>query len=333
MFMHYIHTNSILKFVTTFLLYIANLVSTNTRDVFMGKQKFRLSHMIPNAWFYRLRDMNTAMTATTTASAPHNKNPLSTSNNHPRNSLCYTPKLYSSPSNRTTTINRPPVPKHVLGSIYIRATESAYTNQDLFLSPSSSCFDSPLFDSIPLLDRPFSTTCGCGVISSSIADLELEFNEISYTKSVQDSNGHELIQKPPQIRTKSKMDTSTKPKENDQESAVSIKTIEENIHDNNNMKTKKKKLISGSNSSKVCKKVVGDDEKKFSSSCCIVKSTFDPCKDLKESMMEMIVDYNIRESQDLEKLLAFYLSLNSNEYHGIIVKAFEEIWLTSKFLV
>ncbi|KAJ0556122.1 putative transcription factor OFP family [Helianthus annuus] len=102
------------------------------------------------------------------------------------------------------------------------------------------------------------------------------------------------------------MDTSTKPKENDQESAVSIKTIEENIHDNNNMKTKKKKkLISGSNSSKVCKKVVGDDEKKFSSSCCIVKSTFDPCKDLKESMMEMIVDYNIRESQDLEKLLAF----------------------------
>jgi uncharacterized protein (TIGR01568 family) len=43
-------------------------------------------------------------------------------------------------------------------------------------------------------------------------------------------------------------------------------------------------------------------------------------------MVEMIVENNIRGSKDLEDLLACYLSLNSKEYHYIIVKAFEQIW-------
>uniref|UniRef100_A0A2P2Q1V0 Transcription repressor n=1 Tax=Rhizophora mucronata TaxID=61149 RepID=A0A2P2Q1V0_RHIMU len=43
-------------------------------------------------------------------------------------------------------------------------------------------------------------------------------------------------------------------------------------------------------------------------------------------MMEMIVENNMQSSKDLEELLACYLSLNSNEYHDLIVKAFEQIW-------
>ncbi|KAK9124706.1 hypothetical protein Sjap_014308 [Stephania japonica] len=64
----------------------------------------------------------------------------------------------------------------------------------------------------------------------------------------------------------------------------------------------------------------------LSDSFAVVKSSFDPQKDFRESMVEMILENNIRASKDLEELLACYLSLNSNEYHDLIVKAFEQIW-------
>jgi uncharacterized protein (TIGR01568 family) len=58
----------------------------------------------------------------------------------------------------------------------------------------------------------------------------------------------------------------------------------------------------------------------------VVKSSFDPQKDFRESMMEMIVENNIKASKDLEDLLACYLSLNSDEYHDLIIKVFKQIW-------
>lgn len=58
----------------------------------------------------------------------------------------------------------------------------------------------------------------------------------------------------------------------------------------------------------------------------MMKNSSDPQRDFRESMMEMIVENNLKASRDLEELLACYLSLNSNEYHDVIVKAFEEIW-------
>ncbi|KDP22779.1 hypothetical protein JCGZ_00366 [Jatropha curcas] len=64
----------------------------------------------------------------------------------------------------------------------------------------------------------------------------------------------------------------------------------------------------------------------LSDSLAIVKSSFDPQRDFRESMVEMIVENNIRASKDLEDLLACYLSLNSNEYHDLIIKVFKQIW-------
>ncbi|XP_010931348.1 transcription repressor OFP3 [Elaeis guineensis] len=61
-------------------------------------------------------------------------------------------------------------------------------------------------------------------------------------------------------------------------------------------------------------------------SFAIIISSSDPQRDFRESMVEMIVENNIRASKDLEELLACYLSLNSKEYHGVIVKVFEQIW-------
>lgn len=64
----------------------------------------------------------------------------------------------------------------------------------------------------------------------------------------------------------------------------------------------------------------------ISESFAVVKTSLDPQRDFRDSMMEMIVENNIKESKDLEDLLACYLSLNSREYHDLIVKAFEQIW-------
>ncbi|THU56811.1 hypothetical protein C4D60_Mb11t21130 [Musa balbisiana] len=66
--------------------------------------------------------------------------------------------------------------------------------------------------------------------------------------------------------------------------------------------------------------------KGLSESFAVVKSSSNPHRDFKDSMLEMIVENNIRASKDLEELLACYLSLNSREYHDVIVKVFEQIW-------
>ncbi|XP_018685704.2 transcription repressor OFP1 [Musa acuminata AAA Group] len=58
----------------------------------------------------------------------------------------------------------------------------------------------------------------------------------------------------------------------------------------------------------------------------VIKSSSSPMRDFMESMMEMIVENNIREPKDLEELLACYLFLNSKEYHEVIIKVFEHIW-------
>jgi uncharacterized protein (TIGR01568 family) len=61
-------------------------------------------------------------------------------------------------------------------------------------------------------------------------------------------------------------------------------------------------------------------------SFAVVKSSYDPQRDFRESMVEMILQNNIRASKDLEDLLICYLSLNSDEYHDLIIKVFKQIW-------
>lgn len=64
----------------------------------------------------------------------------------------------------------------------------------------------------------------------------------------------------------------------------------------------------------------------FSDSFAVVKSSYDPHRDFRDSMVEMILENNIRCSTDLQKLLRCYLSLNSDEYHNTIIKVFEQVW-------
>ncbi|CAE5956751.1 unnamed protein product [Arabidopsis arenosa] len=62
-------------------------------------------------------------------------------------------------------------------------------------------------------------------------------------------------------------------------------------------------------------------------SFAVIKSSLDPKKDFRESMVEMIAESNIRTSKDMEDLLACYLTLNAKEYHNLIIKVFVQVWL------
>ncbi|EPS73962.1 hypothetical protein M569_00800, partial [Genlisea aurea] len=59
----------------------------------------------------------------------------------------------------------------------------------------------------------------------------------------------------------------------------------------------------------------------------VVKSSRDPRRDFRDSMVEMILENNLSESKEFEELLASYLALNSDEYHELIITVFKQIWI------
>ncbi|KVI08338.1 transcription repressor OFP6 [Cynara cardunculus var. scolymus] len=61
-------------------------------------------------------------------------------------------------------------------------------------------------------------------------------------------------------------------------------------------------------------------------SLAVEKDSSDPYVDFKESMLQMIMEKEIYGKDDLRELLNCFLQLNSPYYHGIIVRAFTEIW-------
>ena len=69
-----------------------------------------------------------------------------------------------------------------------------------------------------------------------------------------------------------------------------------------------------------------EGKKKVRESFAVVKKSEDPYEDFKRSMLEMIMGKQMFEASDLEELLQCFLTLNSKQYHGIIVEAFSEIW-------
>lgn len=59
----------------------------------------------------------------------------------------------------------------------------------------------------------------------------------------------------------------------------------------------------------------------------VVKCSFAPERDFRDSMVEMIREKRIREPDELEELLACYLTLNCDKYHDLIIKVFQWVWL------
>ncbi|KZV50153.1 hypothetical protein F511_30027 [Dorcoceras hygrometricum] len=61
-------------------------------------------------------------------------------------------------------------------------------------------------------------------------------------------------------------------------------------------------------------------------SVAVEKDSDDPYLDFRQSMLQMILEKQIYSRDDLKELLNCFLQLNSPYYHGIIVRAFTEIW-------
>lgn len=68
-----------------------------------------------------------------------------------------------------------------------------------------------------------------------------------------------------------------------------------------------------------------DEGRTSQESFIVVKCSFDPQKDFRDSMMEMIMEKQISQPEELEDLLTWYLTLNSEEYHDLIVKVFRQL--------
>ena len=61
-------------------------------------------------------------------------------------------------------------------------------------------------------------------------------------------------------------------------------------------------------------------------SFAVIKCSSDPKQDFRDSMIEMIKEKQIHQPEEMEELLACYLTLNADEYHDLIIKVFRQLW-------
>ncbi|XP_054800595.1 transcription repressor OFP5-like [Prosopis cineraria] len=68
------------------------------------------------------------------------------------------------------------------------------------------------------------------------------------------------------------------------------------------------------------------EKTEVSDSFAVVRCSLNPEKDFRDSMVEMITELHIHQPEEYEELLTCYLTLNSDEYHDLIIKVFREVW-------
>ncbi|KAG8371564.1 hypothetical protein BUALT_Bualt13G0101100 [Buddleja alternifolia] len=330
----------------------------------MGNYKFRLSAMMPNAWFYKLKDMSKSKNQN-----PINKKLSSQLPQNPRKSFYNSPKNSKASDTHFPHIDLPPrkssskkrtkrktiympSPRKISASISsnydsifqgtgnpgFSSSSSSSPDHQIFLESLSSSefeynFDDHSYDhnheSINEgLSSEFDYSCSCK-LSSSATDIIFDMNEVSYETLNADRSAEFNMVSEPELRPiLTKPTKQQKPPKFKKENIIKPKkTARKSVSRSGGVRIRgnSPKLVSKKN--EIRKSVKGGKKGLlYSESFAIVKASFDPEMDFRESMMEMIVENNIRASKDLEELLACYLSLNSNQYHDLIIKAFEQIW-------
>ncbi|RDX73839.1 putative transcription repressor OFP9, partial [Mucuna pruriens] len=63
---------------------------------------------------------------------------------------------------------------------------------------------------------------------------------------------------------------------------------------------------------------------KFVMMVAMEKSSYDPRQDFRDSIMEMITANHLQDAKDLRSLLNYYISINSNQCHTLILEVFHE---------
>ncbi|MED6186219.1 hypothetical protein PIB30_064761 [Stylosanthes scabra] len=292
----------------------------------MGNNKFKFSDMIPNSWFYKLRDMsksrkkgNNGKKVTTSSSQSSQ-----TRNFHHCNKAG---KFHNSPI----------YTKHsdfVFGEWSRKSSSKRRTHRKTIYEPSSPpIVSSPVLESWSFHSSKQETR-GCDLssdchefnargrancrLSSSTNDIIIDMTSGSFDEEISPLGLAPILTKPAKFEEKITR-TSAKKCPVSRKSSANSKGIK--------LRVNSPKLARRSVSSKPCKGSSNSSKNAgFPESFPIVKSSVDPHKDFRDSMVEMIKENKISACKDLEKLLACYLSLNSSEYHDLIVKAFEQIW-------
>ncbi|WCJ27818.1 Transcription repressor OFP2 [Euphorbia peplus] len=352
----------------------------------MGNHKFRFSDMMPNAWFYKLKDIGGGRRRRGTAPPPpppaHHPTSYSISNSkmpppppksYPRKSYYYTRNLtsnspistprkskslnrtktvrYSSPKLVTSSVSANCTCRHTNKSSDYSASSSSYTSMDSDLIrpddsfrsdrvlPTESSFDKMVARSYSNSNSNSNSNCGCDKTADD--DIIINVDSKSFSENfgrleLSDLDLPPIITKPAsgpgpvQVeRTKKKNAENTKHRKSSvREEPVSTRNrrhvtspglrLRVNSPRIANRRIGGRKSVSSSSSS--------SSRRSLSESLAVVKSSIDPQKDFRESMVEMIVENNIKTSKDLEDLLACYLQLNADEYHEMIIKVFKQIW-------
>ncbi|QCD77892.1 transcription repressor OFP2-like [Vigna unguiculata] len=275
------------------------------------------------------------------------------------------PTVVSSPviesfsfSSRSTNWIKPNPPQSS-SDYYLSSSDTSYeSNFHEYVSSESECDKF----TIPDLLNGVASECSCRV-SSSTNDIIIDMKNEPFTANSENLDGFDTISQlglPPILTKPVKFDDkvieaielrrSAKFDEVNSHQSQAVKVSkEESSRSKRDRKTSPVSRISSASSTGIrlrvnspklaSKKVQAYARRSVSSKAgktsvdtgfpegfAVVKSSLDPQRDFRESMVEMIVENNIRASKDLENLLACYLSLNSREYHDLIVKAFEQIW-------
>ncbi|CAA7394356.1 unnamed protein product [Spirodela intermedia] len=66
----------------------------------------------------------------------------------------------------------------------------------------------------------------------------------------------------------------------------------------------------------------GDAHGIFADAFCAVQCSFDPVRDFRESITEMVTAVGVRSWEEMEELVYCYVALNPPDLHGFIADAF-----------
>ncbi|CAH9135233.1 unnamed protein product [Cuscuta epithymum] len=289
----------------------------------MGNHKFRFSDMIPHAWFFKLKDLKRTRSQSSSLPSNHQKNhhdqnlkanlSQTISSNKPNISQPRQSHYYS----RDPIITKPSPDPCFLDSPRTSFRRRSSRRKTIYRPSPTSEFDSDSID-VPKFSSSTVSSPAASIIYEVTGKSQTEF----YLPPI-------LTKLPGKFPGKSRNADGLDGREN---GSLCIKTrsrksisqstgvkLRGNSPRMNNRQVQSRGRKSSSAPGKRPKNC-------FSGSFPVVKASFDPEKDFRESMIEMIVENKIRNSKDLEELLACYLSLNCEEYHSHIIEAFQQIW-------
>ncbi|GMI64476.1 ovate family protein 1, ARABIDOPSIS THALIANA OVATE FAMILY PROTEIN 1 [Hibiscus trionum] len=252
----------------------------------MGNSRFKFSDMIPNAWLYKLKDMAKPINTENTQNPSKSKQQPHHFN--PRKSCHFTRELVPLDGFYVS----PDPPRKSPNKRY-------YSRRRNFRSTGCSCRETA--------NSPLDYSASSSSLSSSDDGSPLESSDADAEK-IDELPELEL----PPIVTKPAKFNDMKTKRNNKDKNMSpVRKFSVGVRlRTHSPRIGSRRLIQGHGRSTLA----------------VVKSSVDPERDFRESMVEMIVENNIRRSKELEELLASYLSLNSDENHEVIIKVFKQIW-------